>query len=378
MKYMKHASFFVIGFLTVCLGSALGGPVPAPVLHRYLYVATPDGAQADSGSGVGMMVFDLDKDFALVRRIEVPSMSEGVRGLTGCMATRALYFSTTSRRLGAFDLKSEKVLWNRQYEAGCDRSSITPDGRTLYAPTGWWIKGDDDGLLVIDAATGENQRRIKLGKTAHNSLISADGKRLFLGTQTTLHELDPADGRVLQSIPDVGETGVFPFTVDAARHYAYVCLGAHVGFDVVDLQQGKAVHRVMAGEAPIAHRTHGAALTPDEQEVWISDQDGKRLYIFNNTVMPPTAAGHVELSMGGHGWVNFSMDGKFAWSHTPDIFDVKTRKKVATLRDEKGTPVGGSKLIEVHFFDGQVVAVGSEFGLGRKGLPQPVRKVDGK
>ena len=365
---MKRIRFLLLGLFPCLLGVARGGPAPEAPLHRYLYLASPDGAQADSGSGVGLLVFDLDADFAMVRRVEVPTMVEGVRGLTGCLATHSLYFSTTTRRLGAFDLKTGKVSWNRQYSAGCDRCSITADGRTLYAPTGWWLKGEDDGLIVIDAATGEEQRRIKLGKNAHNSLLSADGQRLFLGTDTTLHELDPADGRVFRSIPDVGETGVFPFTVDARRHYAYVCLGAHVGFDVVDLEQGKAVHRVLAGVDPIPHRTHGAALTPDERELWISDQAGQRFFIFDATVMPPVPAGQVELSAGGHGWINFSLDGKFAWGHTPDIFDTKTRKKVATLRDEKGKPVGGSKLIEVHFRAGEVVAVGSEFGLGRKGL----------
>ncbi len=82
--------------------------------------------------------------------------------------------------------------------------------------------------------------------------------------------------------------------------------------------------------------------------------------------MPPTPKGFVELSMGGHGWVNFSLDGTFAWSHTPDIFDARTKKHIATLRDENGKPFGSSKLIEVQMRDGKVARVGSEFGIGRK------------
>ena len=60
----------------------------------------------------------------------------------------------------------------------------------------------------------------------------------------------------------------------------------------------------------------------------------------------------MELSQGGHGWVTFSLDGRYAWTHTPDVFDVETREHVATLRDENGNPVSGSKFIE--------------FGLGRR------------
>ena len=39
---------------------------------------------------------------------------------------------------------------------------------------------------------------------------------------------------------------------------------------------------------------------------------------------------------------------------------------VATLKNENGKPVSSSKFIEVHFRDGKVVAVGNEFGLGRR------------
>jgi hypothetical protein len=171
---------------------------------------------------------------------------------------------------------------------------------------------------------------------------------------------------MVQQIRDVGERGVFPYTITSNNETAFVCLGAHVGFDVVDLRNGRVLHRVLAGDAPIAHRTHGAGLTPDEKQLWISDQQGKRLFIFDATKMPPEPQGHVELSQGGHGWISFSLDGQYAWSHTPDVFDTKTRKLVATLRDEQGNPVSSSKFIEVHMRGGKVVAMGNEFGLGRR------------
>ena len=272
--------------------------------------------------------------------------------------------------MGRFDLETDKVVWDKQFSAGCDRSSVTLDGATIYAPTGWWQQGDDDGLVVIDGATGEERRRIKVNKNAHNSIVSLDGSRLFLGTQTTLTLFNPRDGTVIKTIPEVGESGVFPFTVDSRLRHAYVCLGKHVGFDVVDLEAGKPIHRVLAGEKPIEHRTHGAGLTPDESELWISDQAGKKLFIFDATQMPPKAKSSVDLSTGGHGWVNFSLDGRFAWCHTPDVFDARTKQKVATLKDETGRPVGSSKLIEVHFRGGKVVAMSSEFGLGRKAAPK--------
>lgn len=336
------------------------------VVHRYLYIASPDGAQMESSSGKGILVFDIDAGFKFVRRIANENLIAGVRGMTGCLATHSLYYSTGARHMGRFDLETDQVLWDREFTGGCDRSSAMLDGSKIFAPTGWWEKTDNGGFVVIDGASGNELRRIKVGTGAHNSIMSLDGKRLYLGTTTTLTVFDPTDEHVIKQIPDVGESGVFPYTIDGRQRYAFVCLGKHVGFDVVDLEQGKAIHRVFAGDAPIEHRTHGAALTPDESELWISDQVGKKLFIFDATQMPPTPKGHVELSMGGHGWVNFSLDGSFAWCHTPDVFDAHTKKQIATLRDETGKPVGSSKLIEVHMRNGKVVRMSSEFGLGRK------------
>ncbi|MEO7318514.1 MAG: hypothetical protein ABIZ56_05965 [Chthoniobacteraceae bacterium] len=335
-------------------------------LHRYLYVATPDGAQIETGSGKGLLVFDIDAGFKFVRRIANETFGSGVRGLTGCAATHSLYYSTSAQGMGRFDLETDKIVWEQRYSGGCDRSSAMLDGSRIFAPTGWWERPDNGGFIVIDGATGGELRRIKVGAGAHNSIMSRDGKRLYLGTTTTLTVFDPTDEHVIKTIPDVGEAGVFPYTIDSKQRYAFVCLGKHVGFDVVDLEEGKAIHRVFAGDAPIEHRTHGAALTPDESELWISDQDGKKLFIFDASQMPPTPKGHVELSVGGHGWVNFSLDGKYAWTHTPDVFDAHTRRQIATLRDENGKSISSSKLIEVQMQSGKVVRVSSEFGLGRK------------
>jgi len=299
-----------------------------------------------------------------VRRISVPALAYGVRGLTGCTATHCLYYSCSDRRMGCFDVETDQVVWDRQYESGCDRSCITPDGATIFAPSGWWEKPGGGGFIIVNGKTGEFIKRLPVGEKAHNSIASADGSRVYLGTDTKLSVIDAHEQKVIKEIPHVGESGVFPYTVDSRQRYAYVCLGKHVGFDVVDLEAGKAIQRVFAGEAPIAHRTHGAALTPDEKELWISDQVGKKLFIFDATQAPPTPKGSVDLSAGGHGWVNFSLDGAYAWCHTPDVFDAHTRQKIAMLKDENGKLFASSKLLEVQMRDGKVIRIGNEFGIG--------------
>jgi DNA-binding beta-propeller fold protein YncE len=334
--------------------------------RRYLYMSTPDGAQEEGRSGAGILVFDIDNGHRFVRRIDIPIFKEGLRGFAGNVKTGCVYYSTTNRRLGCFDLVKEKIVWEKTYDAGCDRSSITLDGKKLYAPTGWWYSGKDSGLLVVNAENGALIKHINVGPQAHNSIVSLDGRLLYLGTTTMLTVFDTNDEKIIRQIKDVGEYGIFPYTVNSRNSVAYVCLGKRIGFDVVNLKSGRVLHRVITGDQPILNRTHGAALTPDETELWISDQKGQRLFIYDATKMPPEPRGQVGLSQGGHGWVCFSLDGRYAWTHTPDIFDVKTRKLTATLKDESGNPVSSSKFIEVHFRDGKVVKMGNEFGLGRK------------
>ena len=338
--------------------------------QRYLYLSTPDAAQVEGqAEGAGILIFDIDDGHKLVRRIDIPAFEEGTRGLAGSLVNHSLYYSTQLPRIGAFDLETEQITWEQNYTLGSDRSSVTMDGSKVYVPTGWWISGEESGVLVLNADNGELIKQVRVGSQAHNSLVSVDGRYLYLGTTMMLTVLDTENESIVHQIAPVGETGgqgVFPFTVDSANRYAYVSLGNHVGFEVVDLEQERIIHRVLVDGEPILHRTHGAALTPDETELWISDQEGQKLFIFDNTQMPPVQTGEVDLSQGGHGWVTFSLDGRYVWTHTPDVFDAETKEVVATLRDENGNPVSGSKFIEVHFRDGEVVAVGNEFGLGRR------------
>jgi DNA-binding beta-propeller fold protein YncE len=356
---MTLSQFLVLATAVVALHAA------DPATKRYLYMSTPDGAQEQGRSGDGILVFDIDADHKFVRRITIPSFREGLRGFTPSAANHCAYYSTTSRRLGCVDLETDKVLWEQTYNAGCDRSSVSADGTKVFVPSGWWYKGEDSGFLVVDAKNGNLLRRITVGPQAHNSIVTLDGRYVFLGTDTMLTMFDARDEKVALQVKDVGEFGVFPFTVDSQNRYAYVCLGKTVGFDVVDLKGGKAIHRVIAGDQPIKHRTHGAGLTPDEKELWISDQDGQKLFIFDATQMPPKPKGDVPLTWKGHGWICFSLDGRYAWSHTPDVYDARTKKRVTVLTDENARLFASSKFFEVHFRDGKVVQVGNEFAFGR-------------
>ena len=176
MTAMRIFTFFVAICLSVA--SAAFGQT-----GRYLYISTPDGAQTQGRSGTGILIFDIDNGHEFVRRIDIPIFQEGLRGFTGSAETRCVYYSTTNRRLGCFDLEKEEVVWEETYAGGCDRSSITRDGRKIYVPTGFWYAGEDSGLLVVNAENGKFIKRIHVGPQAHNSIVSLDGRFAYLGTE---------------------------------------------------------------------------------------------------------------------------------------------------------------------------------------------------
>jgi hypothetical protein len=83
--------------------------------------------------------------------------------------------------------------------------------------------------------------------------------------------------------------------------------------------------------------------------------------------MPPKQI--KRLTAPGYGythWITFSIDGSYAYP-SPDlgsgipvqVFDTKTYQPAATIAYSED-------LFEVDFTDGQVVAVGSQYGIGRK------------
>ena len=131
---MRRLSFT----LAICLGiPALLAAADSSEVRRYLYLSMPDGAQKEGRSKAGILIFDIDDGHKFVRRIDMPVFEEGLRGFAGNLAKRSVYYSSTNHRLGRFDIESEKKVWEKVYDAGCDRSSVTLDGKKIYVPTGW-------------------------------------------------------------------------------------------------------------------------------------------------------------------------------------------------------------------------------------------------
>ncbi len=341
-----------------------------PTDRRLLYVAVPGVRNYLEYGGHGGLVFDIDHGHKFVKRIPARGLDENgkplnVKGVCASAATKRLYVSTL-RFLTCFDLVTEKILWEKEYEGGCDRMAIAPDGKFIYLPS-----LEKEHWHVVDGLSGDVLKKIVTRSGAHNTIVGLDGKHAFLaGLKSPI--LRVTDTRTHEVMREVGPFGnvIRPFTVNGRGTLCFVNVNDLLGFEVGDVTTGKALHRVeVVGfqKGPVKRHgcpSHGVGLTPDEKELWLTDAHNRRLHVFDATVMPPKQITSIELR-DEPGWITFSLDGRYAYPSTGDVVEVKTRKIVAGLTDEHGTAVQSEKMVELHFAGGVPVRNGDQFGLGR-------------
>src|SRR5213592_3284842 len=353
--------------------------------RRLLYVAEPGIRNYLEYGGHGVLVFDIDHGHRFLKRIPAAGLGESgqplnVKGVCANASTKRLYVGTT-RTLTCFDLPGEKIIWEKPYPGGCDRMSITPDGKVIYLPS---LEGAH--WHVVDALTGEVIKKI-VPKSwgAHNTIIGLDGALAYLaGLRSPL--LSVADTKKHEVIREVGPFSNFirPFTVNGGGTLCFVNVNDLLGFEIGDLTTGNMLHRVEVEgfeKGPTKRHgcpSHGIGLTPDEKELWLTDAHNSRLHIFdvrlltsaatNATVKPPKQVASIALR-DQPGWVTFSIDGKYAYPSTGDVIEVATGKIVAGLQDERGIDVQSEKMLEIDFKDDQPVRAGDQFGLGRLTRP---------
>lgn len=338
--------------------------------RRLLYVAVPGIRNYLERGGHGVLVFDIDRGHAFVKRIPARGLGAdgkplNVKGVVASAATGRLYVSTL-QFVTCLDVLTDKIVWEKSYEGGCDRMALSPDGKTMYLPS-----LEKDHWHVVDALSGEIIKRIDIQAGAHNTLYGPDGTRAYLAglKSPMLRVADTATHTITKEVGPFG-SAIRPFTINGRQTLVFVNVNGLLGFEVGDLVNGKKLHRVeVQGFKPgIPKRhgcpSHGIGLTPNEKEVWVCDAANQRMHIFDATVMPPKQVASIAVR-DDPGWITFSIDGKFSYPSTGEVIDVATRKIIATLRDETGTIAESEKIVEIDFAGGKPVRAGDQFGIGR-------------
>lgn len=320
------------------------GAPGSPGFRRYEYVF-PDGE---------IDVFSAEPPFPLVERIRVPAL-HSLRGVAVDPRSGSLYVSlggnggsSGNGEVLAYDLRRNRILWERAFPTGTDSLAVSRDGRVLFVPEG--ERSEDDIWYVVDARTGEVTHEIRAAPGPHNTIVSPDGRLVYLGPRNS-HFLVVASTRTDRVVRRVGplEGGVRPFTIDQRRGLAYTTATGFLGFQVSSLRSGRVLYTVPI-RFPWRHSlgtpSHGISLTPNGRRLAVIDVPNSYVHVFDVAgvpAQPPRPVANVRLthSMKGRespcggdcgraGWLQASLDGRYVWvADDGDVIATRSNRVVA-------------------------------------------------
>jgi hypothetical protein len=244
---------------------------------RYLYVAVPGIRDYLEYGGHGLLVFDIDNGHKFVKRIATAGLNESgkprnVKGICANAATKQIYISTT-HTLQRLDLVSERLIWERPFPEGCDRMSMSPDGKTIYLPS-----FEKDLWYVVDAMNGDTLEQVITKSGSHNTVYGISGKYAYLaGLRSPLLFVSDTSTHTARHMVGPFSASIRPFTVNGSETLCFVNVNELLGFEIGDIRTGKKLYRVEVDgfqKGPVKRHgcpSHGIGLTPDEREIWLSD-----------------------------------------------------------------------------------------------------------
>jgi DNA-binding beta-propeller fold protein YncE len=367
-------------------GAGGSGGLRPPAEKELIYVTLPgtlEGSWDQNGNGI--VVLDARNNYNFIKRIptwDVPASRypEQVAGVTASPVTQMIYVAARGR-LGAWDLTTEKKVWENVYDGNCcERPQVSPDGSFMYV-------GSDlkDYWYVVNPKTGELITKVvsPLSPGAHNLNLSLDGKLAFMSPNGKVMGIsDTSTHTLMKTIAFPDNIRVFVVNHDASLIYSNT--NNLLGFVIADVKSGQIIHKVevqgfgwpekwnVTPRPRIPHGcpSHGIALTPDEKELWVVDGINNYIHIFDNTKMPPRQIESIKTTAGPY-WITVGLDGKLAYVSSGDIIDMKTRKIVGQMKDEYGRTMNSEKLLDMVFTNGKLTRVANQFGNGLNGAPKP-------
>ena len=368
----KRITLFLLFLCSLIVAPGLGRAAQSSSsggTGHFLYVATPGIRNYLGYGGHGLLVFDIDDNHRFVKRIATQGFKDSgvpsnVKGISVSESLNSVFISTL-KSMQRIDLGSEELLWEIEYEGGCDRMSISPDGKTMYLPS-----LEKDFWNVVDCASGDVIERIKIHSRAHNTIFGPSGKRAYMADigSPLLHVADTNTHTVVLKVGPFS-AGIRPFTINSDESLAFVNVNDLLGFEVGDLKTGKKLASVKVlgwNKGPVRRHgnpSHGIGLTPNEKEVWVSDGHNMRMHVFSAKAPYQQLTSIVLGDMPG--WVTFSMDGQYAYPSSGEVIHAKTRKVLYLLQDEHYNTVSSEKMVEIFMKNGKVDKAGDQFGLGR-------------
>lgn len=207
----------------------------------------------------------------------------------------------------------------------------SPDSKTLAV-----VSVGSNSVTLIDTATNKIKGVVYLGRSPHEPFFAPNGRELWVTVrgENYVSVIDPARMQETRRIELANGPGMTMFAPDGK--YAFVCSSFTPELAVIDV----ASHKVIKRLPQVSPFSPNIAVTPENDEVWITLKDVGKVQVFN--ARPPFQQKAVLDTGPITNHVNFASNGngKFAYVTIGGANQVKVFRRAAMPELVATIPVG--------------------------------------
>jgi len=267
-------------------------------------------------------------------------VSANPHGIVPSPDGKRFYISSESKDvLDVVDRETSKIIRSVPLEIRPNNVAITADGRRVYV----CIRGKS-WVDIVDTASLEKIKSVEVGKGPHNVYRTPDGKYM-LATAMDGERITAIDVKTEEPAFTISPAGIpRPMTIDArpdgSINRLFVQLSGLHGFEAIDWGTRKVTAKVQLPQAPPGAKplipdtfSHGMAIAPDHQTLWVNDMLNNTVNIFSLADLKQVA----QIPVGrGPDWMVFTPDGKRCYisnagANSVSAIDTATRKELARI-----------------------------------------------
>jgi len=207
----------------------------------------------------------------------------------------------------------------------------SPDSKTLAV-----VSVGSNSVTLIDTATNKVKGVVYVGRSPHEPFFTPNGRELWVTVrgENYVSVIDAAQMKETRRIEMANGPGMTMFGPDGK--YAFVCSSFTPELAVVEIASHKVVKRL----PQVSPFSPNIAVTPENDEVWITLKDVGKVQVFS--AKPPFAQKAVIDTGPITNHVNFvnNRNGKFAYVTIGGANEVKAFRRGTTLELVATIPVG--------------------------------------
>jgi DNA-binding beta-propeller fold protein YncE len=278
-----------------------------------------------SAYGDDIYVYELGS-FKLLKRLTVGPNPHGLSATAdGRTVHVALeHFDDPVGELAWIDTRTFEITARIDVGPQPQEIECTPDGKWIYVPCA------DSKWHVVDGHERRVVKTIHTGGRPHNTVVSPDGKRMYLSPMGYPHAVTivdvEADHKVIGEIPFRDVTR--PPAITSDERLFFQNIDNMLGFQAADISQRRVAktieHFIPDERRGEWSRSHGLGIRPDQQEIWSCNVEHHLVHVHEMTSGNYRETARITLP-GPVYWLSFSPDSKYCF------VSVRSKRQVAVI-----------------------------------------------